>query len=770
MNNSETTILLVEDNPGDRRLIAEMLAGTAFASAKLINAGSFAEALTMTEHERDVILVLLDLNLPDSRGMHTLRSARLHFPLSALLVLTGIDDERMANEAVEAGAHNYVTKDELNPRLLERMIRYSIERQKILIDLETSNKNLRDSQYLLDKAQEAGHIGFWAFDLGESGTVFWSPECRRIFGLSEKAPLSNSDDFFKIVYPDDLDRVRRASEVAIETLRPLDIIHRIIRPDGALRWVHSVARATVNDDGSLHQLVGMVQDITEQREAAIYTEQREQLFNLVAQNASDIIVIYDESGHITYVSEAVTKVLGYTTQELHGAHISFFLHPEESSMILDRIDRMIEEKKFSGSFTVRARQADGDYVWVESTLRPVEPQTTDRCYISITRDVTERRVAEEQIRLFSRAVDQSADMIFLCSMNHNIIYANNASEKVLGYARTHLMGESILSLTARKDQQLIDKALRQTIVQGSYQTEIDIQRADNTMLPVDLNLSTILNDQGIVSGIMCILHDITERKQVENQLREFNRVLEDRVDERTQELNVALAKEKELSELKTRFMSMVSHEFRTPLTVILSSSELVHRYYDRLNAEQRDDHFKTIEREVSHLVTMLNDVLTLGKSAAAKVNYNPTEIQLKVFLHNLLSKSHTLDHDAHHINLRNEWPSETVRLDENLIMHVCTNLIENAIKYSAQGSEIDVHVEECAGEFALHVRDHGIGIPDDDIPLLFDAFHRAANVSTIQGTGLGLAIVSEYVKLHGGRIIVQSRVGEGSTFSIYLPQ
>jgi signal transduction histidine kinase len=280
-----------------------------------------------------------------------------------------------------------------------------------------------------------------------------------------------------------------------------------------------------------------------------------------------------------------------------------------------------------------------------------------------------------------------------------------------------------------------------------------------------------LNPDSTLVGTSGILYDITGRKQAE------------------EEIHNALQKEKELNELKSRFVSTTSHEFRTPLTTILSSAELLEHYSHKWSEEKKRSHLQRIQTMVQHMTQLLNDVLVIGKAEAGKLEFNPAPLDLVPFCLRLveefqLGKASTQDVTTStsvvfvsEQNLNSGASGElallskqvSTSMDEKLLRHIFSNLLSNAIKYSPNGGTVRWKLNLTDTEAIFQIQDQGIGIPPRDQARLFESFHRASNVGQIPGTGLGLAIVKKAVDLHKGTIQVRSEVGIGTTFTVTLP-
>jgi PAS domain S-box-containing protein len=316
-------------------------------------------------------------------------------------------------------------------------------------------------------------------------------------------------------------------------------------------------------------------------------------------------------------------------------------------------------------------------------------------------------------------------------------------------------------------------------------------KKDGTEIPVEISLSHYEDDDG--NFAIAFISDITKRKEIENaviqqkeqlvdinlKIEELNNDLEQKVELRTEqlqetlmqlqnskeELTKALSKEKELSDLKSRFVSMASHEFRTPLSTILSSASLVAKYTETAQQENRDKHINRIKTSVSNLTDLLNEFLSIGKIEDGKIIAHYSHFNLKELLETVcaemqhLVKSGQLIKYTHHGN-------EVVYLDATLLRNVILNLLSNAIKFTPENGTIIINTIANDKEVTISVKDSGLGISKEDQEHLFERFFRGTNAANIQGTGLGLHIVSKYIELMDGQISYNSELEKGTEFII----
>jgi PAS domain S-box-containing protein len=281
--------------------------------------------------------------------------------------------------------------------------------------------------------------------------------------------------------------------------------------------------------------------------------------------------------------------------------------------------------------------------------------------------------------------------------------------------------------------------------------------------PVEVSLSTYHTDEGQFA--IAFVSDISIRKQSENELVKLNAELEEKVNERTQSLTEALEKEKELNELKSRFVSMASHEFRTPLSTILSSAYLVTKYVETEEQPKRDKHIQRIVSSVNTLNDILNDFLSVGKIEEGKIQLRFSETNIEELITIISNELRTILKPNQQIFYKNSG-KKSFMVDPTLLKHIVMNLVSNAIKFSPENSPIHINTVISDTDFTLSVKDSGLGISKEDQHHLFERFFRGTNVTNIQGTGLGLHIVAKYAELMNGKVTCKSELDEGTEFII----
>lgn len=378
--------------------------------------------------------------------------------------------------------------------------------------------------------------------------------------------------------------------------------------------------------------------------------------------------------------------------------------------------------------------------------------------------------------------------------------ANPYAAKIFGYETDELNGKLIEVLIPKplRDrhvtyrQQYIKNPVPRSM--GSSLNLLAVKK-DGSEFPVEVSLATFEAEGR--KQIVSFVNDITERKKVENDLLRLTEELESKVIERTKELSDALLelshtneglhqemenrkkveaqiremleREKELNELKSRFVSMASHEFRTPLGGILTSASLISKYPKAEDHEKREKHVQIIKKSVKSLTNILNDFLSLDKLDQGKVSSSPMNFRIDVIINELISETLESTEKELKIQYDNQSGEITLYQEKEMLKNALVNLISNALKYSPENKPVHITTRLNENMLEIEIADQGIGIPEQDQKHLFERFFRAKNVINLQGTGLGLNIVKRYLDLMGGTITFKSAENKGTTFTVKLP-
>lgn len=375
--------------------------------------------------------------------------------------------------------------------------------------------------------------------------------------------------------------------------------------------------------------------------------------------------------------------------------------------------------------------------------------------------------------------------ILVTNERGEITRINPSCEKLFGYPENELLGQKIEILVPRR---LVEKHVkhREHFSHSPHARsmgagmELYGLKKDGTEFPVEISLSPFSAPEG--NFVIGFIIDITIRKQAEEKLKSYSSELEKQVKNRTmileeaveelektkKELKDALEKEKELNEMKSRFVSMASHEFRTPLTTMMSSLSLVTLYGEKNDRQNQDKHVGKIKMSINNLTDILNDFLSVSKLEEGKLENAPEEMNLNSFISETVGEMQQLT--TIHKIAYSHTGKDTVVLDKKILKNILFNLMSNAIKFSPEGKNIEVRSEVKNSSVKISVKDNGIGISKVDQKNLFERFFRGHNATHIQGTGLGLNIVARYTELMKGSIAFESEENKGTTFTITLAQ
>lgn len=364
-----------------------------------------------------------------------------------------------------------------------------------------------------------------------------------------------------------------------------------------------------------------------------------------------------------------------------------------------------------------------------------------------------------------------APVVFLLiDTDFKVQMINKKGRELLGYKSPEILGkhwlDKFLSFEDSNGATFMQQHIKNEKGLLNPCFESFLKCSNNEMRLISWTNVTLLDENNKHIGTLIAGEDITERKKLESRQQKYTEELEDIVEERTKELNEALQQEKIISEMKSAFVSMASHEFRTPLTSILSSTILIEKYNDLKESAKIGRHVGRIKSSVNQLTNILEDFLSMEKLERGIVETSEENFNLKTFFINTIEECNWMLKENQNINYVQKSPIE-VFMDKKILRNVLLNLISNATKYS----QTDIQIKAYVNKNILHIdiEDKGIGIPENEHKFLFTKFFRAKNVTNIQGTGLGLSIVKHYVDLLEGTITFNSKLGKGSTFKLMLP-
>lgn len=515
------------------------------------------------------------------------------------------------------------------------------------------------------------------------------------------------------------------------------------------------------------------------------------LLQVISKNTFDLIAVAKKDDYtIVYVNEMGVKLFEYEkASQLINAIAPF---KKKKNLTTAEHKDLEDEISLEAYLSQEAEYVtkNGKPFWGRLQSNPFSADGINYLLIQIEKNdrakwAEEKLLKEEQ--RFGALLDYASIGVAIVDQQQEILLMNPFALRLFGYKIEELAGKKIETLIPSRfhekhqmhHQNYCDKPQNRPMGLGM---DLFAIKKDGTEFPVEVSLGTYKTDKE--TFVIAFINDITIRKKGEDEIRKLNADLEAKVKERTDELAVtiskleeqiketdevemelrkSLEKEKELGELKSRFVSMASHEFRTPLSTVLSSTYLLQKYTSTEDQPKRDKHIERIVSSVNMLTDILNDFLSVGKIEEGKITPKFCYFNISEHISNLVNEMKPILKKGQEIIYWHNGEDKTW-LDPSLLKHIVMNLLSNAIKFSPEGAAITIETNREDAALMLRVKDQGIGISKEDQQHLFERFFRGTNVTTIQGTGLGLHIVQKYADLMDGETACNSELEKGTAF------
>jgi len=767
-------ILLIEDNPGDARLVREML--KEFSNDFSLDDTERLAAGLQFLASNDVDVVLLDLNLPDSNGLETLTRVSTEFPLTPIIVMTSVDDEALAVQAVRQGAEDYLVKGQIESTLLRRALVYAIERKRLQYALERSEQRYR---LIVETANE----GIWLNDVGGKVT-FANQRAADIFGysLDDVMGRSSFDFIAEDLYPVISAKLKNRR---IGFSEQYDLKMR--RKDGTEIWILVSATPIFDAKGKYLGSLGVFSDISERKQAeerirdALRESWQKQLEIEALLKGSRAILEYskfDDAARSIYnfCKNLVGATGGYiallnrdgTENEvsfLDSGGLSCTVDPSLPMPIrglrgeVYRTGKVIYHNDFADSEWLNFLPSG--HVPVENVLfaplmiegkavgllglanKPGGFTENDARLASGFGELASISLLNSRIweslqqseAKYRILVEASPDGVLSIDAEGHVVDCNEGLCQLLGYDKARVKGNDIRKFIPDiKPAELT----AQLINQEWFESEFEAVRQNGQTVTLWAKGVAIVDEDGKLIQALLYIRDIAERKK--------------------------------LDELKDELIGLVSHEIRTPLTVIMGGLNTLLSEGARLSGEEKQQLLQDAALETNSLAYLLGDLIELSRAQANRLALNLEPVAIKSITKSVVGKLEQQT-TAHRfvIGLPPRLPK--VQADPVRIERILHNLLENAVKYSPQGGEIRVFAKRDKNNLVIGVSDQGIGISQSDQIRLFKPFERLENrdIEEIKGAGLGLMVCRRLVEAHGGRIWVESQKGLGSTFFFSLP-
>lgn len=777
-------VLLVEDDPVYAQLVMQVLHASSLAPITVENCATLqaaGEAGARTRFEA----ALLDLDLPDSDGIDTVRTFRARFPRLPFVVVTNSNDESMAVRAIQAGAQDYLFKQEIDSRLLARVLRHAMERKR-------GEEAFREREQFFRLISE--NVSDLVSVINADGRrLYNSPSFSVLFGEEVLAP---GRDAFLEIHPDDRDRVRQIFHQILASGIGQTAEFRLVRPDGTVRLVESRGSAVRDEEGRPAQVVVVSRDITDRRRAEEELREREEFFRLITENVTDMIAVVDAKGRRLYNSRSYRHIFG-DPEAMRGTNSFAEIHPEDR----ERIKAVFEETVRSG----QGQRTEFRFVLPSGEVRLVESIGTvirDRAnqvskVVIVSRDISDRKRAEDALgqseRRYRRLLSSTTDYIFTVKVEGGQPVSTThglGCEAVTGYTPEEYASDPHLwfRMVDAVDREAVLAQARQVLAgETPPPLEHRLVHKDGTVRWVKHTTVPQKDGSGRLISYDGLISDITARKEYEARLRDANAELQRSEDS----LRLALADlQRSHAELQTAQLHLiqaekmesvgtlaagVAHEVKNPLQVILMGLRYLATQFRGANDDVRQtiDDMRTAVSRADRIVRSL-----LEFSASHQLDMQDESLA-EVVAQSLQLARYEIEKAGVKVTRQIEPSLPPLRLDRIKMEQVIINLLINAVHAMPNGGDITLRagmraVRELpvpprlressafAGKettVALEIEDTGGGIPEEALRRIFDPFYTTKPAG--QGTGLGLTVVRNIVEWHGGHVDVSNRPGGG---------
>jgi PAS domain S-box-containing protein len=533
---------------------------------------------------------------------------------------------------------------------------------------------------------------------------------------------------------------------------------RVVNGQGEPVWV-ALSAVMIDWDGRPATL-SFISNVSERKRLQDSLAQTLFERETILQNSIVGIAFLDAAGRVRWANRVLMQMFRAEGVDYTGKSLEPFYPSREEYL---RIGAAVAQAVGQGRHfetELHMHRANGEQFWAFLSGRAVVANDLAQGTVWVVMDITARKILEERLRASTEQYQLVVENVtegMTIVQDGKFIFANPAFLQLLGYEAAELMGREFAPVVHPEDLERIAANRAQRLRGEAFESKFDFRALKKNGESVWVQVSAVLVDWHGEPATLSFISDITRRKQAEEDIQR------------------SLEKQRELNHLKSRFVAMTSHEFRTPLATILSSAELLKFYGAKMDATERVEILDSIDTSVKRMTKMLDDVLLIGKVEAEKLEFVPKPHRLALLLESIAQEARgsacaTKSNKPVHIESQFDHCDAEVLIDEKLLRHILGNLLSNAIKYSPEGGTVRFYAARGEQVIHLSVADQGIGLPPEDIPRLFENFFRASNVGNIAGTGLGLAIVKHAATQHGGTISVSSELGKGTTFIVNIPR
>jgi len=628
----------------------------------------------------------------------------------------------------------------LNEELVvsEEQVRESLE-----ISLKL-NEILKAKESELDEAQKIAKLGRWEYDL-TTYKIYWSDEIFNIMGIKPEVGTPDFENYFNMIHPDDRDIFNKALYDAINDGIEYSIEMRMYKTDGSLIWTMGKGIAVKNEDGKIIKLIGINVDISDRKFPEIALKQSEELFKALIQNSSDYVQLIDQNGIIIYESPVVENILGYQKMQLISSNFLDFVHPDDLNKAKDSLQAVILNPNESSRVEIRLKDISGNWVWIDSVKTNLLSEQAVNSIVVNNRSISERKKAEDELlaseKKYRTLMESASDGIFLCDRLGNYTSANTTACNMLRYSKEELLKLNFKDVLTKEELTNTPIKFEELFRGDTVISEREFIRKDGTVFTGEISAKMLENNI-----LQSFVRNISERKKAKVLLENQNTELI--------KINAELDK----------FVYRASHDLRAPLASVLGLINIAKIEVDKT---MKDSYYDLMEKSINKLDGFIKSIINFSRNS--RVEYIGEKIEFNNIINDTLEdlkylqSSHNVTTDI--VISEGEFYSDLFRM--KLIFN---NIISNAFRYSVSMREkafLNINVVITMQEAVITFIDNGQGIKSESIDRIFEMFYRASETNV--GSGLGLYIVKDVIEALNGKIEVQSTYGEGTNFTIKIP-
>jgi PAS domain S-box-containing protein len=617
----------------------------------------------------------------------------------------------------------------------------------------------------------------WDLDL-KADSILLSNNYTRLLGhkLDNKHNLLKVQEYNKLIHPDDIERVLTKMNAALTSkVKTWNNEFRYLKSDGSYATLRDKAYIIRNHLNKAIRVIGAQTDITIKKKLEDELQKSEEKFKSAFEHSSLGIAFVSNDGYYTNVNNQFSTILGYSEKQLKTLHFSEITYSEDLPKEEYNIETLVSDERSFFQMEKRYIKKNNSIVWTNMFTSVVRNSNREIAYfIEKIIDITTTKMIEEQNKvlieennrnrniqlytaenLYRLLANNTIDLVCLHDLDMTFQYVSPSVKALIGYTPESMIGKTPMDYAHPKDiNGMINDIYNFT--SRNHTTPSEYRYISSTGKHIWLEtIAKIVYENGVPLKIQTSTRDISIRKKADSIIE------------------TTLKRERELNQLRTNLVSTISHEFRTPMTTIRTSAELIEIYIEGQNSTNEQHLRKQINKitdEIDRIVELMNAVLIISKDDSGKTKFKPIAFDVKELCINIVETSFSNNHKGQKVDFSFKGDEFLIFADRNLIQYSIFNLLNNAFKYSENCQNIEMLIKSHEHEIQIEIIDFGIGIPKEDQPNLFNTFFRASNTDGIQGTGLGLYIVKTFVEKNSGKIKLKSQLGKGTKAILNLPK